>query len=74
MNFSTDQVSLGATLVFGILPGLITSVVIALLFLLIRIARPTVSVLGVTADGKTWAAAAGTPARHCRARQRAATP
>jgi sulfate permease, SulP family len=55
-GFVLAVVSLLATLVFGILPGLLTSVVLALLFLLVRIARPTVSVLGRTLDGRSWAA------------------
>ena len=55
-SFALALVSLLATLAFGILPGLITSVALALLFLLVRIARPTVSVLGRMPGGRSWAA------------------
>ena len=60
-SFALALVSLLATLAFGILPGLITSVVLALLFLLVRIARPTVSVLGRMPDGRSWAATSASP-------------
>jgi sulfate permease, SulP family len=49
-------VALGATLILGILPGLIASVILALLTLLVRIAKPSMSVMGHLADGRNWVA------------------
>jgi SulP family sulfate permease len=54
--FVGTLLALGATLVLGILPGLIASVILALLFLLVRIAKPAMSAMGHLADGRTWIA------------------
>ncbi len=54
--FVGTLVALAATLVLGILPGLIVSIILALLVLLVRLAKPTMSALGHLADRRTWVA------------------
>jgi MFS superfamily sulfate permease-like transporter len=54
--FVGTLVALAATLVLGILPGLIVSIILALLVLLVRLAKPTMSALGYLADRRTWVA------------------
>jgi len=53
-SFAFALIALVATLVLGILPGLITAVVLSLLLLLVRLARPSVSLIGRRPDGN-WA-------------------
>jgi high affinity sulfate transporter 1 len=48
--------TLVVTLVLGILPGLITSVVLAMLFLLVHLARPSTDVLGGDVESGRWMA------------------
>jgi MFS superfamily sulfate permease-like transporter len=50
-SFVLSLVALVATLVLGILPGLITAVVLAILLLLVRLARPSTTVLGRDPEG-----------------------
>jgi SulP family sulfate permease len=59
--FVGTLVALAATLVLGILPGLIVSIILALLVLLVRLAKPTMSALGHLADRRTWVALERTP-------------
>jgi high affinity sulfate transporter 1 len=54
-SFVLSLVALVATLVLGILPGLITAVILTLLLLLVRLARPTTTSVGRREDG-SWAA------------------
>ena len=52
-GFVLALVALVATLLLGILPGLIVAVVLSLLFLLVRLARPTTTPIG-RRPGGTW--------------------
>jgi sulfate permease, SulP family len=54
--FVGTLVALVATLVLGILPGLIASVILALLILLVRIAKPKMSAMGHLTDRRNWVA------------------
>ena len=49
--FAAALFALFATLLLGILSGLITAVILSLLMLLVRLSRPTVSVLGRSGEG-----------------------
>ena len=55
-GFALAVVALVATLALGILPGLITSVILALLTLLVRLARPRLVVLGRQPGTGAWVA------------------
>jgi sulfate permease, SulP family len=50
-SFVLALVALVATLLLGILPGLITAVILSLLLVLVRLARPTTTVIGRRHDG-----------------------
>jgi high affinity sulfate transporter 1 len=59
-GFVLSLIALVATLVLGILPGLITAVILTLLLLCVRLARPTTTVVGRTATG-SWVGVTATP-------------
>ena len=62
-SFAMALVALIATLVLGILPGLVVAVILTLLLLLVRLARPTTTLVGREADGRWAPLAEATDAR-----------
>jgi MFS superfamily sulfate permease-like transporter len=59
-GFALSLIALVATLVLGILPGLITAVVLTLLLLCVRLARPSTTVIGRSPEGG-WVGLAASP-------------
>src|SRR5262249_11170206 len=55
-SFAIASFTLAGTLLLGILSGLILSTLLALLLLLVRLARETVTTLGRAPNGTTWVA------------------
>jgi high affinity sulfate transporter 1 len=55
-SFGIALFALVMTLLLGILPGLLIAVGLSLLYLLVRLSRPTVSVLGRAPGGTGWSA------------------
>jgi high affinity sulfate transporter 1 len=53
VSFTIAMIALGSVLILGPLPGMIIAIVLSLLFLLDRITRPTISILGRAPDGPT---------------------